>query len=379
MSRIHIALVGGQPAPVYHGIVAIKPDKVIYIYSENTHGGVKKLDAEIKIPAEYIELDVTLPNKIKKCAEDLAEKYKEDEVTVNISSGLKSWSHWFGVIFDKYPNAAVVYMDQNNVLWNYKTMQSSQDFEFDMHTHFRLYGNSIEDNYKKFSEYTEKDFEALQVIEKARRFDVNIFNDLLSLLDKKKQNTLKTSKFGKFEHPSDSFVEWERATNEQDGFIRIFINKKNGKREEFKCESPNVVDMAFNSGWFEYKVASLLSKWKRCKELCMNCRFPFNPQVDKNETDIIINTGSKVLFVECKTQIKNTTDIDKFRSVIKGYGGMGSKGLFITDAPMTNVAREKCNEHGILAFSLQDDYPGMSLEKALFLLLDTQLYNINTK
>ena len=101
MSKIHITLVGGQPAPIYHGIVATQPDKVVYIYSQDTVSILEKLKTEIQISSETYLLDVTEANRIKQCAEMLAERYKEDEVTVNISSGLKSWSHWFGVVFDK--------------------------------------------------------------------------------------------------------------------------------------------------------------------------------------------------------------------------------------------------------------------------------------
>ena len=143
--------------------------------------------------------------------------------------------------------------------------------------------------------------------------------------------------------------------------------------------SPHAIDIVFNSGWFEAKIAQLLSGWDKAKEICLNCRFPFKPKVDKNEADIIINTGTKLLFVECKTQIANTTDIDKFRSVIKGYGGMGSKGIFITDAPMTDIAKAKCEERGILTFSLQDEHLGMTNEQALYMLLDSDLNSINTK
>ena len=97
------------------------------------------------------------------------------------------------------------------------------------------------------------------------------------------------------------------------------------------------------------------------------------------KVDIIINTGNKILFVECKTQINNTTDIDKFRTVIKTYGGTASKGLFITDAKMNDMSRAKCDEHGILAYSLQDDHLGMDTVKALYWLLETELFNINPK
>ena len=109
----------------------------------------------------------------------------------------------------------------------------------------------------------------------------------------------------------------------------------------------------------------------------MNCVFPFRNNVAKNEVDIIINTGTKPLFVECKTQIQNTTDIDKFASVIKNYGGMGSKGIFITDAKMSDAAKQKCNDHHILMYSLSDEHMGMTNEKALSIKLDSELFNIN--
>ncbi|WP_337940468.1 DUF1887 family CARF protein [Parabacteroides sp.] len=382
MARVHITLVGGQPAPVYHGIVATKPDKVIFIYSEESRGVVEVLKKEINIPVEeQPSLDPTNPVEILRRAESLAKKYEKDEVTVNISSGLKSWSHLFGITFDKQPNATVVYMDQNNILWNYRTMQSQANFEFDMYTLFRLYGNSLENNYKKLSEYTDKDNEAVAKIEGIRQFDTRSFNSLVALLDSKMQNQLKNPA-GRFELDNpESFVEWTRekgGQKEETVFISLFSNKKGCKK--VKIVSPNAIGLVFNSGWFEYKVAKLLSTWDKAREICLNCRFPFEQNLDKNETDIIVRTETKILFVECKTQITKVTDIDKFRSVVKAYGGMGSKGLFITKAKMSDMARKKCEENGILSFSFEDAANGILLpEKALHLLLNNELFNINTK
>ena len=380
--KVHITLVGGQPAPVYHGIVATQPDKVVFIYSESSRDVVEKVRSEIHIVEdEQKPLDTTDPHLIMERAKALAEKYKEDEVTLNISSGLKSWSHLFGRVFDSMPNASVVYMDQNNVLWNYRTMEHKSDFEFDMDVLFRLYGNRLE-NYKRLTDYTEEDLRALDKIKNIRLFNVPDFNKLTATLNDKQQNILRNQNSGKFDlmaNGSQSYVEWEKTTKNSIGFVRIFLAKKNGKSQEVTFESENAVDLAFNSGWFEFEIATLLSKWTKAKSVYLNCHFPFRPNVDKNEVDIIVNTGTKILFVECKTQITHTTDIDKFRSVVKGYGGTGSKGLFVTDARMTDVAREKCEEHGLLSFSLQDDHLGMSHEKALALLLDSELFNINTK
>lgn len=384
MAKIHITLVGGQPAPVYHGIVATKPDIVVFIYSYESKSILEKLKKEISINIDEQEpLDTTDPKKILDRANSLAKKYKDDEITINISSGLKSWTHLFGIVFEKMPNAAVVYMDQNNVLWNYRTMSKQDDFEFDMHTHFRLYGNSIENNYRKFTDYTKEDLISAEKIEKIRTWNVSDFNALTTVLSKEKENILKYSNYGKFDllkekKPSMSFVEWENPSCQKDGFVRVSLFKKD-ICEEVTIESPHAVDLAFKAGWFEYKIACLLSKWRRAKEICMNCHFPYRSNLDKNETDIIVNTGPKILFVECKTQITHNTDIDKFRSVIKGYGGTGSKGLFVTDAKMTDMAKQKCNENGILTFSLQDEHLGMSNEQALILLLESELFNINAK
>lgn len=379
--KVHITLVGGQPAPVYHGIVATQPDKVVFVYSTDTRSVVDKVLAEIEIPVdEQKSLDAVDPVAIIGRANSLAEKYKDDEITLNISSGLKSWSHLFGRVFDALPNASVVYMDQNNVLWNYRTMEQKSDFKFDMHILFRLYGNSLDNNYKRLLEYTDEDVESFQKIKNIRKFNVSDFNVLTATLDDKRSNTLRNQRFGKFElKNSPSYVEWEKSNGKRPGFVRICLYKKNGKRAEVSFESKNAVELTFNSGWFEFEVASLIAKWSKAQEVIMNCHFPFKQNVDKNEVDVIVNTGTKILFVECKTQITHTTDIDKFRSVVKGYGGMGSKGLFVTDAKMSDLAKRKCKDNDILSFSLQDEHLGMEPEKALSLLLDSELFNINTK
>lgn len=381
MPKIHITLVGGQPAPVYHGIVATQPDKVIFIYSEGSRDVLTTLRRELSIPEDKQEpLDPTDPMKIISRAEYLAEKYRNDEITVNISSGLKSWSHLFGIVFDKIPNAAIVYMDQNNVLWNYRTMQSQSGFNFDMHTLFRLYGNPLKNNYKRFSDYTDSDKKVIQKIENIRRFNYKSFNKLTTVLENKQKDILRSQKDSCFDLPDSSYIRWvKKGSKGTNDFVEICLYK-NGNSKLIKLESPNAVSLTFNSGWFEYKVALLLSTWDKAKEICLNCHFPSKQNIDKNETDIIVNTGTKILFVECKTQINRITDIDKFRSVVKGYGGTGSKGLFITDAKISDTAIEKCKENDIIHFSLEDGKQwGLSSEKALQLLLDNELLNINTK
>lgn len=375
MAKIHITLVGGQAAPVYNGIKATKADKVIYIFSEDSKNVLDTLLTVINLPYEAKLFDPVQPEIIKAECLALAEKYKVDEVTVNISSGTKAWAYFFSVIFDAYHNAATVYIDQNNVLWNYRDMSSYEDFEFDMHMHFKLYRNELK-HYTHFSEYTIEDEKAVQELENLRRFEFNEFKQLLSTLDRKQANKLKNQSSDTFKTANGSFVEWTKETNCSSVHIRLV--KKNGKKLEKNICSPHAVHLAFNSGWFDYKVASILAQWEKTNEICLNCRFPSKKNIDKNEVDIIVNTGTKILFVECKTQIYNNTDVDKFSSVIKTYGGSGSKGLFVTQEKMDETALNKCKDQHIITFSLADVGPYISVEKALALVLDHEIYNINT-
>ena len=200
------------------------------------------------------------------------------------------------------------------------------------------------------------------------------------MLDNQRQNELRSRKTGEFVS-GKSYIRWKKKEDNQlDDVVDIYLQKKNGTSKSERIASLHAISLVFNSGWFEYKVAKMLSTWDKAKEICMNCHFPFRANVDKNETDIIVNTGTKLLFVECKTQITHTTDIDKFRSVVKGYGGTGSKGLFVTLAKMSDIARKKCEENNILSFSMEDAARWhIAPEKALSMLLDNELFNINTK
>lgn len=375
--KVHITLVGGQPAPVYNGIIATRPDKVVFVYSDGSMSVVEKIRSEINIAIDEQEpLDTTNPQKILERANSLADKYKDDEVTLNISSGLKSWSHLFGRVFDVLPNASVVYMDQNNVLWNYRTMDSKNDFVFEMEVLFRLQNNALT-NYTSFSNYTEEDKRSLDKLILARRYNCGNFNRLTTILSKDWESRL-SQKNGMLSLSESDFVEWEKPD-----FVRLTLSTRKYGVKKFEVKSPNAVSMTFHAGWFEYKIARMLSHWRYAKDIRLNCKFPpkesKSVQFPKNEIDIIVNTGTKILFVECKTQINSSTDIDKFRTAVKNYGGMGSKALFITDNDMNELQKEKCRESGIIRFSLQDTTFGQNKEQELFKLLEKELFNINTK
>ena len=106
---------------------------------------------------------------------------------------------------------------------------------------------------------------------------------------------------------------------------------------------------------------------------------PSSVGVHEAERNVIVNVGGKLLFVECKTQIADNTDIDKFRTAVRNYSGMGGKALFVTYSPMRPEAVQKCKDSGILTFSFQKDSYLMRPESELLNMLDKEITNINKK
>lgn len=378
--KVHITLVGGQAAPVYSGIIATNPDRVVFIYSNRTKKYVELVKNEISVISDdQPPLDEVNPYEIIERANSLAEKYKDDDVTLNISSGLKSWSHLFGKVFDAMSNATIIYLDQNNNLWNYKTLKSSPVKQIEIFTLFRLYDNPLT-KYRRFDEYTKNDEQVISDIEKIRKVNYEEFNSLTAVLDSKKSRALKNNDYGTFESSnprSNSYAEWIKTTPEELGFVRLFIKGRGS--DEKKLESEHVIELVFNSGWFEYKIAKMLSSWRQVNGIYLNCVFPLKPEKAKNEVDIIVDAGGKILFVECKTQITKVTDVDKFKTVKDTYGGTGSKGLFVTDAVMDPEIKKKCDDLRILTFSLQENHRGLSKVQALIALLESNFMDINER
>ncbi len=376
MAKIHIALVGGQSTPVYLGIVGTHPNQVEMVVSRESRNQVDIIRQLLPppLPINVHELSPIDPVQAHRLADALAKQYADDEVYMNISSGTKSWSHIFGYVFQSLPNAHVIYVDQNNNIWDYKTDTKLMVAPFNLKDRFVLYRNPL-NNYTPLEDYTDEDRNALKVIHNARTFDVSIFEQLTN--PQKKSDAAKLKKlYGSFDAGLvSSVVEWEQAKAGTPGFFRLTIQKKSGVRKEFSAESRFAARMVFHTGWFEFEVADMLSHWQQAQEICMNAVFLARNNAPKNEVDVIVSTGVKVLFVECKLQIVSPTDINKFSNVVKLYGGTGAKGIFITDQPISAVCVQKCEENNLLHFSLHDN--GRDAANKLYAYLDKNMGTIN--
>lgn len=368
MSKIHIALVGGQPMPIHVGIEEFKADKLILVHSKESKELAEGIQQSVDLPCELQPFESVDYPKIYQAAEKLLGKCGQSETIINISGGIKPWTVAFVLLAQQCPNTSIIYVDQNNVGYNFTTSESKTiDSRLDTQTILR-YNNYSLGLFTNFKDLTKEDLKMAKDVEKIRESNIGVFNEL-TIANKEMEN----NPTGRKENNRGSYVEWDKKTN-----TAYMVLKNKWGVKKLRCTSPHVIPILFNSGWFEVQVAEMLSQWEKAQEVILNAKFLFANNAPKNEIDIIVNMCNKLLFVECKTQIKQLTDLDKFATVAKKYSGMGVKMLFVTKERMNNKAEEKCRENRIIPFSIQSGGI-IDPEKALFGLLDSEMSNINTK
>lgn len=362
--KVHIGLVGGQPTPVYQGIIHMQPDHVILICSKDTRKVANDIRSQLPSYPDnkffiFEMSDVDL-GKMYETAENIANIIpKGVSLSLNITGGMKLWSVIFNNVFRRFRRSChTFFIGQDGTFFDLKEKQTKGRVEFDMDKQFKILGHSL-DEYTSLDSYTREDEWVLDTLLSWELLpkNYNRFNKLASqFLEKYKflyHNTL--LKHSLCINNSNDFINW----NADDSSFECCIS---GNTHIFSSE--HAQSIVLNTGWFEYYTARKLSSFFPKGKIRLNCIFRNVNNLPKNEIDIIVNAESKLIFVECKTQVYNATDVDKFNSAVKNYGGLGSKALFVTNSLMKPEAKEKCNEHNIATFSFGSLNSGLRKDKS---------------
>lgn len=352
-NRIHvqIALVGGQPTPVYQGIVHLQPDQVVLICSEQTQSVAKIIRSQLP----YTEQNVMIYTMSDKDIESMYQTTERIEealpkgitISLNITGGMKLWSIIFNNVFRRHRRSCrTFFIGQNGTYFDLKDKLSKGKVEFDMDAQFRILGHQL-DEFTPLTDYTSADFDVLnrvQSIALSQHTHWHFFNVTALFLEEYKEQFGNISLTHDFEvREKQNMLSW----NVEEHSFECQLGYK-----KYTFASEHVEHIVLNTGWFELHVARMIAQKYGAENVRLNCIFRNIKNLPKNEIDIIVNTGSKLIFVECKTQIYNTTDVDKFRSAVRNYGGLGSKPLFITNSEMKPEGLEKCRDHRIDTFYL---------------------------
>ncbi len=388
---VHIALIGGQPMPVYLGLRETAAKKVILIHSSETKKQAERIKSDFRSEkvgclVELLELEPFDYSQIRDRVERLLESYGGWTVEVNVSGGTKPWSIVIAMFVEKYSNLHLVYVDQNNVIYNYASSEKHPVASLSISEIFKYNQTSVQ-SHTNLDEYTDEDKNVLRDIKlirsKYNKGKPSLFNTLTIPVKRNKTRFANNVKDTVVDAESQSEISWNKRCKLKGSdiyrqHVRLYFVGKCGCHEEFELISPHAFDLVTSSGWFEYEFATILRKWSACKEVWLNTIFPYNNKNPKNEIDIIARIGQKLLFVECKTQVSDNTDIDKFSSAVRNYGGLGAKAIFVTQQDMGAMAKEKCETNGIAYFSLFNA-AGEKIVSQLFDKLDELMQISNTR
>jgi len=345
MNKVHIALVGGQPVPVFIGLKDDgQANLIVLVCSNQSKEEANRICQQF--PKRNIIIYECSPinlEDIEKLANNLFKEYIDYEKTINLTSGTKLWSLTFFHVFNKNEHTHFIYVDQTNTIIDILLKKSHQSM-IETFKRFELYGTPLS-SFRSLNEYTQEDYRVIKSIEYIRnknRYEFFLLTDKKELHD---NGVFTTERGSKIEY--DTAAKWAKVTIKND----IGVLKK-------ELQSEHIFDLLFNTGWFELKTAKELRQNQAIRNIWLNCKFTDVDGNPKNEIDIIAELGNRLLFVECKTMIHDTTDIDKFRSALRNFSGTSSTGIFVTnDKPNNNSriryehAMEKCKDNDILTFN----------------------------
>ena len=349
MRKVHITLVGGQPAPVYLGIKDDgQANTVVLVCSPQSRVEAERIKAQFPKRTMIVkECPPVALQDIEALAVGLYNEFADYEIVVNLTSGTKLWSLTFFRVLYQSAHSHFIYIDQNNSITDILTKDSHVG-TINTLKRFELYGTPLT-SFRQLDEYDEDDLRALKEIEFLRRKNRFEFHQLTSkdnITDMEDNGMRNTEKGSTLEYSIDE--KWAK--------IKMHIFNQGWIEKELYCK--HLPELLFNYGWFELKTAIELRRNKRIGNIWLNCKFADSEGNPKNEIDIIAELENRLLFVECKTMIRDTTDIDKFSSALRNFSGTSSTGIFVTNDMPNDRSRsryehamEKCKDNGILTFN----------------------------
>lgn len=339
MAKNQIILVGGQILPLYLGLIESKPEKAFLIFTDETrlvkdillkNVSLRKLTAiEVK-PYDFASIISTI--------DSIVNQDPVAEWELNLTAGTKIMALAAHTVFQA-KGFRSFYINQNDKLYDIREQKehllnenvSIDDFlKLSGHTSYQA---------QSLADFSEEDKNFATVIERLSNSDseyaklCNEYRKLKNITSSAKLNT-----------PKGSYVKWDRKNS-------IFELAIVGKTA-LQSKSKNAIYIALNAGWFEIKVALIVSKWAQAFETKMNVELNYkvNSEV-KNEVDILVNTGHQLLFLECKSGLVQAADVNKMKAVRNTYGGLAAKSILICRNYPPQRTIEKCADLGIDVFA----------------------------
>lgn len=354
MVTAQIALLGKEALPVYYAIKEFAPEKVFLIATNENQEIATRIQSVCgNLPCQICMVDAYDPAQVVKVCEKIHSESSYEAYLYNLTGGTKVMSLAAFSIAVKY-GAETIYTTQANEIIDFRTLQiSPMNCSLTNNEIFALQGQKV------------KDFAILDRHDKSRvscALEIKEFIEAnYKVYDKLSRSYVKENRIlPKALHLTDNITLSKTGHD-------IVIEKDD--IELLQVSHTEAVQLLFEGRWWEALVADALLSWSETLEhpyeIWLNVKFaPMSENVkqdkkenndknDKNEVDILINIGTKFMFIECKSGNITQNDIYKVAAVRNTYGSGMSKAVLASYHPLDALIKEKAKELDIRLFAPQ--------------------------
>jgi hypothetical protein len=331
-----ITLLGGQIVPVYLGIVERSPDEVHVLFTKETKGQLVLLEKNLPVKKIHsFEIEPYDYESIKSKVEEIIFANDKDEFELNLTSGTKIMAIASQQVFNEL-KLPIIYIDQKHDLLNISSKTTDLGaVKLNIETFLKISGHP------KFKMGALSDFTGAEV--KLAEFISNQMNT--GWYWKAFGEVTKKGEYVPRSKYNFKYKNVELLWDAKDLIVRIGTHSKT-------FSSKKAMQIAFSGLWWEILVGIAVSKWTHTHEFGMNLVIKTKAaiQLDKNEIDIVLNTGKNLVFIECKAGDVTQDDINKMKAISGLYGGVSARSILVSRKKPSVTVLEKCSEFGIDVF-----------------------------
>jgi hypothetical protein len=347
MSRtILISLIGNEPTGNFRAYKEFAPNILIHVFSSETHETSRRILSLVdKVKTHVIEIEIEgddYLNTLEKLKCIPFNFQQEDCININVTGGTKMMSLAavdFGKSLEQKSIVSYMYTDikKQQVNWFYENKNETFCDDLELEEYIALAGQKLKSK-ELFVDLESKFSIALSKLKHVLKNHLKrkMFQDLLTYFIKEvsirseqpnyKQKRIKSYFLECIPRIQNKGykIEWD------DNILCIYF--KDDLFLEFELSDNDLEWFLFYAGWFELLTAEKLAKKYPDDKIYMNVKFPLLEKIelDKNEVDILILQNGKIIFVECKSGVVTSKDINNMKVRQETYGGIGAKNILVT-------------------------------------------------
>ena len=375
--KIQITNIGGQTLPVIQGILEFPSSLNILLHSSESAQTAQKI-ADLMGDTCQLHLinDANDFGGIVSFIDQIVSEYQQSVFFVNVAGGTKIMTLALYTFFiNSNLNSIIFHVDQNGMIHYLREMKTDPlKATLPIEKFIEFSGQKIK-SLTRVTDIQEDFFETAKQIRELH--DTNNF-DFTYLLNRYRELRRKDGNFEDFELINQKNYSCLRWSGEENELTLSLAKKYSNGYDEYTFTGKKNIGIVLETKWFELELVDIFHHWDKTRDLAWSVVVPYIEGSDKNEIDIIVNLGNKLLFVECKTQVHDIKDIDKLRNSAKTYGGLGSKALLITYYSPNKRTIEKCNDNNIILFSFTNPDKSRNNSDGLYRLLNKEISKSNT-